>query len=51
MALSIIRRICTRLIKWFDESDETMNQWKKEDPDNYYAFMAQQQYENFRKGF
>ena len=43
MALNIIRRICARLVKWFDEREEAMNQWRKEDPDSYYAFIEEQQ--------
>ena len=50
MALNLIRRICARLVKWFDEQDEAMNQWRKDDPDNYYAFMEEQQRIN-RGGF
>lgn len=43
MGLNLIRRIYARLIKWFDEQEEAMNQWRKEDPDSYYAFLEEQQ--------
>lgn len=49
MALNLIRRICARLIKWFDKHNEEMNQWQEDDPDAYYAFMERQQ-RNFRGG-
>ena len=49
MALSIIRRIYARIKLWFDERDEEMERWHKEDPGGYYTFMEEQQ-RNFRGG-
>lgn len=43
MALRWLKRICAKIKQWSDEKEEAMNQWRKEDPDNYYAFIKEQQ--------
>jgi len=49
MALNWLKWICAKINNWLDEYDEEINQWRKEDPDSYYAFMESQQ-RNFGGG-
>jgi len=43
MALNGLKRICAKIESWLNECEEEMNQWRKEDPDSYFAFMEEQQ--------
>ena len=43
MELNWLKRIYARINQWLGEREEDMKQWRKEDPDSYYAFIEEQQ--------